>query len=258
MLSISKSGEVFTKFGTNSTVLSFLGNGVDWHFLMSQLSKPIREHWFEWMSEYKEMFHKNKLKVNIQNFDAKTTEILINCFQYFKFILFTIFISNKEELEEFYNFLSQWENLEDLEIGLFKISYDFKLYEDEEAFHKLQNTLSQSVFSFRTFGWKDPDDLEKWVDEEPCPIKYVSSIDLNKHKNLLKNEWFVSNLRIDLEEDQSLDNLKECKFSSYSWFIRLRASYSSHDKTFFSESLMKSLKVLYLSYVLDKENSVLL
>ena len=107
MLSTSRSNEIFTILGTNSTLLPYLGNGIECHLVMSELNKPIREHWFEWIPEYKKVLEKSKVKIKIRLFDATVTEFLINCAPYFKFFLFEVFISNKEELEEFLNCFSQ-------------------------------------------------------------------------------------------------------------------------------------------------------
>ena len=103
-----------------------------------------------------------------------------------------------------------------MEIELFEINYSYKCFEDEEIFHKLQNTLSQSIFSPRGLFWEDPDDLEKWVNKELYPLKYVSRLDLNNNISLLQKELCVTSITINLKEDQSLNDLKECKFSSYS------------------------------------------
>ena len=143
-----------------------------------------------------------------------------------------------------------------MEIELFKISYYYKCYEDEEMFNRLQNTLSQSVFSLGAIEWKDPADLEKLAYRELDPIKYVATLNLNKiDMNLLQKELFVSRIHLGLKDNEYLTDLRECNFRSSTCSISFNDRYDIPDKIFFSDSLIKSLKNLRISYTLFNSNS---
>jgi len=72
--------------------------------LMTQLSRKIRDYWFEWTEEYEQVLLNNLSCFNIAEFDQNTSKSLLKNSLY-TYLSLNVVINEQREFDEYVNFV---------------------------------------------------------------------------------------------------------------------------------------------------------
>ena len=127
MESLTKSTQVFKSPGINITIFSYFGNYLEFYYFITQINKKIREGFYKWEEEYKNMLNKNRVEVTFSKFDERKAQRILQLSKNLVFFKFKILTETTQGLTEVFNLIDIWDNVEDLRISSLTSRKSFSL-----------------------------------------------------------------------------------------------------------------------------------